>query len=32
MGYIEYWLNCGKELEVDEKDILNRFISGFTHK
>ncbi len=32
MGYIEYWLNSEKELEVDEEDILTRFISGFTHK
>ncbi len=32
MGYIEYWLNSEKELEVDEEDILKRFISGFTVK
>ena len=32
MGYIEYWLNSEKELKVDEKDILKRFISGFTVK
>lgn len=32
MGYIEYWLNSEKELEVDEKDILERFISGFIYR
>jgi len=30
MGYIEHWLNTEGELEIDSKDVLERFISGFT--
>ncbi len=32
MGYIEHWLNTEGELNIDTKDILDRFISGFTYK
>ncbi len=32
MGYIEYWLNSDEELEVDEEEIMQRFISGFIYK
>lgn len=32
MGYIEYWLNTECEFKIDSKDILERFISGFTYK
>ena len=32
MGYIEYWLNTKGELKIDSKDVLDRFISGFTSK
>jgi AcrR family transcriptional regulator len=32
MGYIEHWLNTKGELEIDSKDVLKRFIRGFTSK
>ncbi len=32
MGYVEYWLNSEEELEVDEEEIMQRFISGFIYK
>ena len=32
MGYVEYWLNTQGELDIDTKDVLNRFISGFIYK
>ncbi|MFK5881494.1 MAG: TetR/AcrR family transcriptional regulator [Sulfurospirillum sp.] len=32
MGYVEYWLNSDEELEVDEEEIMERFISGFIYK
>lgn len=32
MGYIEHWLNTKGELDIDIKDVLDRFISGFISK
>lgn len=32
MGYIEHWLNTQGELDIDAKEVLDRFISGFVYK
>ncbi len=32
MGYIEHWLNTQGDLDIDAKDVLDRFISGFIYE